>query len=106
MLDRFSGIDEEGNFEVKGDLRILYSIMMNIRSTIIYDVAKGLMQALKIAVRYSVCRRQFSTQVGSKSERKILDYQSQMYKLGPLVADGFLMQAVGRFIRKMCLQVE
>ena len=80
--------------------------MVNIRSSIIYAAGKELIRGLKIAVRYSVCRRQFSTQVGTKVEGKILDYQSQMYKLGPLVAEAFLMQAVGKFIKKMCQQVE
>ena len=76
MLSRFSEVDKEGNFQVTGDLRVLYSIMVNIRSSIIYAAGKELIRGLKIAVRYSVCRRQFSTQVGTKVERKILDYQS------------------------------
>ena len=72
--------------------------MVNIRSAIIHRAGVELIRALKLVVRYSVCRRQFSTQVGSKVERKILDYQSQMFKLGPLVADSYVMQAVGKFI--------
>ena len=76
MLSRFSEVDKDGNFNVTGDLRVLYSIMVNIRSSIIYAAGKELLRGLKVAVRYSVCRRQFSTQVGTKVERKILDYQS------------------------------
>ena len=31
MLMRFAGIDNEGNFEIRGDLRALYQIMVAIR---------------------------------------------------------------------------
>ena len=57
MLSRFSEVDKDGNFNVTGDLRVLYSIMVNIRSSIIYAAGKELIRGLKIAVRYSVCRR-------------------------------------------------
>ena len=61
MLSRFSGVSREGEFEINGDLRVLYSIMVNIRTMIIHRAGVELMKALKLAVRYSVCRRQFST---------------------------------------------
>lgn len=41
MLDRYAGVDREGNFSVKGDLRILYSIMLITRVNI--ASAAGLM---------------------------------------------------------------
>ena len=52
-------------------------------------------KALIIGIRYAVCRRQFATIQGSKQERKLLDYQTHMHKLGPLLADSFVMNTVG-----------
>lgn len=74
MLNRFTNLDKEGNFEVIGDLRIIYGVMMLIRLQIVCGGPMYLACALKIGVRYAVCRRQFKTMHGSKSERKIMDY--------------------------------
>lgn len=101
MLQRLAGIDREGNFEIKGDLRALYQVMVAIRQQIIGGAGPALLRSLKIAVRYSVCRRQFSTMKGTRIERKILDYQSHMHKLGPLLAESYLMQMTGTFLIKM-----
>ena len=98
MLCRLAGIDREGEFEIRGDLRALYQIMVAIRQQLITISGPVLLRGLKVAVRYSACRRQFSTQVGTRVERKILDYQSQMFKLGPLMADAFMMVIVGTFL--------
>ena len=35
MLMRFAGIDNEGNFEIRGDLRAIYQIMVAIRQQLI-----------------------------------------------------------------------
>jgi hypothetical protein len=48
-----------------------------------------------IGTRYAVCRRQFANIEGSKAERKLLDYQAHMFKLGPLVAQSYVMCTVG-----------
>jgi len=31
LLSRIAGVDKEGSFEIKGDLRLLYSIMLFTR---------------------------------------------------------------------------
>ena len=64
MLMRFAGIDNEGNFEIRGDLRAIYQIMVAIRNQLITGAGFYLLKTLKIAIRYSVCRRQFATQPG------------------------------------------
>lgn len=74
MLNRFTNLDKEGEFEILGDLRIIYAVMMLIRLQIAVGVPTYLAAALKIGVRYAVCRRQFKTMHGSKAERKIMDY--------------------------------
>lgn len=78
MLMRFAGVDREGNFSVKGDIRILYVSMSNIRFQLIPHSFDYLSRGLTIALRYSAIRRQFKNNLkDTKSETKLLDYQSQ-----------------------------
>ena len=88
MLARFAEITKVGNFELKSDPRMLYQIMSQTRLSIIYQSANNLFRAGKVAVRYAVCRRQFSNQTGTKEERKLLDYQVHMETLGKNVSNG------------------
>ena len=57
MLARFSRVDDEGNFEVLGDLRVLYTCMMMVRLHIVRYAAFCLLRSLKVAVRYACVRR-------------------------------------------------
>jgi len=57
MLNRFTNLDKDGEFEVLGDLRIIYAVMMLIRLQIVAGVPSYLAGACKIGVRYAVCRR-------------------------------------------------
>ena len=57
MLSRFSRIDENGNFEIMGDLRVLYACMMMVRTHIVRCAAFCSFKALKIAIRYACVRR-------------------------------------------------
>jgi acyl-CoA oxidase len=95
MLSRFSRIDDEGNFEILGDLRVLYACMMMVRTHIVRYAGMCLMKALKVAIRYACVRRQFRTLEDDKKERKLIDYQTHMHKLGPLLARGFIIQVNG-----------
>ena len=52
-------------------------------------------KVLMIATRYSVVRRQFANQEGTTQERKLLDYQTHMFKYGPLLAYATAMKFVG-----------
>lgn len=91
LLRRYVNVDREGNFSVKGDLRTLYGIMMFIRVSIAIGCPKVLGTALTIGTRYAVVRRQFSTVDGTKLERKLLDYQTHMFKYAPLLAYTYAM---------------
>ena len=62
LLSRFTEITPEGDFEIKADPRILYSIMSKIRLQLVYWSAYTMYRASMTAVRYSVCRRQFPSQ--------------------------------------------
>jgi len=74
MLSRFFYIDQDGSIEIRGNPKAIYSTMVNIRSQLIFNSGYVINRALIIGVRYSVCRRQFSTLPGMQVERKILDY--------------------------------
>ena len=86
MLSRFTTIDKEGTFSLEGDPRVLYSTMLKTR--VLIFCASHLISAacLLIAVRYSICRRQFRNISGKKEETKLLDYQTQQMKLFPQMA--------------------
>jgi acyl-CoA oxidase len=76
MLNKFTKVDREGNFSVEGDIRVLYSVMMDIRTQLVFYSGHVLFTGLLIAGRYSAVRRQFKNTTGSKLETKLLDYQT------------------------------
>jgi acyl-CoA oxidase len=57
LMSRFIQVDAKGNFSVKGDMRILYNIMVQLRMMLIEMAVMTLKLALLIATRYAVCRR-------------------------------------------------
>jgi acyl-CoA oxidase len=79
MLRRFVELDEQGQLQIKGDLRVIYGIMLETRVWIANNTPLTLAAALTIGTRYAVVRRQFPTldkaAEGEKPlERKLLDY--------------------------------
>mmetsp|Transcript_39599 Transcript_39599/g.38139 ORF Transcript_39599/g.38139 Transcript_39599/m.38139 type:complete len:135 (+) Transcript_39599:607-1011(+) len=76
LLRRYVDVDREGNFKKKGDLRNLYTVMMQTRMLLVYEGNLILLRSLTIAIRYSVVRRQFSSIDNDPNERKLLDYQT------------------------------
>lgn len=77
MLMKYTKVDREGNFSINGDIRALYSVMMDIRMQLIAHSGSTLLRGLLIALRYSVNRKQFKNYEDQpKLETKILDYQT------------------------------
>jgi len=74
LLMKYVKVTKEGEFSVKGDLRVLYAAMLDWRVFIPFGAGKLLQQSCLIALRYSVVRRQFRNTEGSKLETKLLDY--------------------------------
>lgn len=75
MLMGLCEVNKEGDFGIKGDPRVLYSVMMGIRMLIVSGMGPFYnLQATRNAIRYCTVRRQFSTQQGTKEERKVIDY--------------------------------
>jgi acyl-CoA oxidase len=100
-LRRYVDVDREGNFQVKGDLRILYSVMLFIRVQIVASLGGSLLKGLLIGARYAVVRRQFSTVEGSKIERKLMDYQTHQFKYIPLLAYAVAFTFAGQELTKI-----
>jgi hypothetical protein len=57
MMKRFCSIDREGGFEMKGDPRLVYKIMVNSRLILLAGSGFYLYKAAKIATRYAAVRR-------------------------------------------------
>ena len=86
MLSRYAEVDEEGKYKVKGNLKILYTVMQSIRILIVRMSYKHLSRGLAIAIRYGIVRTQFKDKAGSDQERAIIDYQTHQFKLIPLLS--------------------
>lgn len=63
MLMGLCDVNKEGELSLKGDARVMYSVMMGIRMLIVQSVGPYFsLHAAKKAIRYCCVRRQFSTQ--------------------------------------------
>ena len=87
---KYTHVDKEGNFEVKGDIRALYSVMMYIRVILAIGSGSVTAKCLTIALRYAAVRRQFSTIPNSNKERRLIDYQAHQFKLIPELANAYV----------------
>lgn len=74
--------------------------MVEIRYQIVSAAGQRLKQVLLVGTRYAVCRRQFSTIPGTRTERKLMDYQSHMHKFGVLLAESYVMMVVGKCLHE------
>ena len=75
MLMGLCEVSKEGELSLKGDVRVLYSVMMGIRMLIVQSMgAFFTILPTRNAIRYCCVRRQFSTQQGTRDERKVIDY--------------------------------
>lgn len=101
LLNRFVNVSREGEFELLGDPRLLYQIMVITRMMIIFASGFALFKACATATRYAVCRRQFVAAKGDKQERKIIDYQTHMHILGPNLANAFIISLSSRAVEAL-----
>ena len=99
MLMKYTSVDSEGGFAIEGDLRALYSSMMDIRVQLMGHSVEFMQRGLVIAIRYSAVRRQFKNNVDNpKTETKLLDYQTQQMKLFPLMAFSYAMMCTHFYV--------
>lgn len=74
MLMGLCNVSKEGKVSLKGDPRVLYSVMMYIRMLIVKECGNLTMCGNTIALRYLSVRRQFATQMENPQERTIINY--------------------------------
>jgi len=102
MLMRYTKVSKTGEYKKKGDERIGYAIMMQVRDMLGHFSWRALSQACVIATRYSIVRTQFPNEEGV--ERKVLDYQIQQDKIIPLIAQTFAIHAGAKKCSDMAQQ--
>lgn len=99
MLSKIVGLNRDGSLEVKGNPKIVYATMMLVRRAICSVWPKMYAQAITIAARYSLFRKQFRDESGV--EQPIINYQTQQNKLIPLLADYYAITIAGARIAKL-----
>lgn len=107
MLMRYAQVSPDGLFTRSRDRRLGYGTMMFTRAIITTGVARRLAAAVTIAVRYSCVRRQSSIEKGQgQPEVKVMEYQTQQYKLLPQVAAAYALTLAGRAMLELYFQVD
>jgi acyl-CoA oxidase len=97
MLARFVKVDKRGQFKVKSKIssKVNYGTMVFVRVHFVKNASKTLAKACTIAIRYSAVRRQFSKSE-NQPEEQVLNYQSQQYRLLPLLAAAYAIHFTGQ----------
>jgi acyl-CoA oxidase len=99
MLRRYVSVSNTGEIKKKGDPKVSYATMMSIRQHISCASPKTYSLAIITAARYSCWRKQFQNSSGI--EQPVIEYQTQMNKIIPRVAEYFAMMIGGNNIRKI-----
>ena len=102
MLMKYTKVSKNGEYKKKGDERIGYAIMMQVRDMLGHFSWRALSHACVIATRYSIVRTQFRNEEGV--ERKIFDYQIQQDKILPLIAQSLAIHAGAKKSSEMAQQ--
>ncbi|XP_067353702.1 peroxisomal acyl-coenzyme A oxidase 1 isoform X1 [Channa argus] len=97
MLMKYAKVEPDGTYVKPPSSKLTYGTMVFIRSMIVGVSAQTLAKSCTIAIRYSAVRRQSEIRPG-EPEPQILDYQTQQYKLFPLLAMAYAFQFVGQYI--------
>ncbi|XP_015675183.1 peroxisomal acyl-coenzyme A oxidase 1 isoform X1 [Protobothrops mucrosquamatus] len=98
MLMKYAKVEPDGTYVKPLNAKLTYGTMVFIRSIIVGDAAHSLARACTIAIRYSAVRHQSELKPG-EPEPQILDYQTQQYKLFPLIATAYAFHFVGSYMR-------
>ncbi|NXA55535.1 ACOX1 oxidase, partial [Nothocercus julius] len=98
MLMKYAQVEPDGTYVKPLSDKLTYGTMVFIRSMIVGDSARALSRACTIAIRYSAVRHQSELKAG-EPEPQILDYQTQQYKLFPLLATAYAFHFVGTYMK-------
>lgn len=99
MLMKYAKVEPDGTYLKPPSAKLTYGTMVFIRSMIVGESARALSKSCTIAIRYSSVRHQSEIRPG-EPEPQILDYQTQQYKLFPLLAMAYAFSFVGQYMRQ------
>ncbi|XP_068448392.1 peroxisomal acyl-coenzyme A oxidase 1 isoform X2 [Clinocottus analis] len=99
MLMKFAKVEPDGTYVKPPSAKLTYGTMVFIRSMIVGESFRALAKSCTIAIRYSSVRHQSEIRPG-EPEPQILDYQTQQYKLFPLLAMAYAFSFVGQYMRQ------
>lgn len=97
MLMKYAKVEPDGTYVKPPSSKLTYGTMVFIRSLIVGSSGSALAKACTIAIRYSAVRHQSEIRSG-EPEPQILDYQTQQYKLFPLLATAYAFSFVGQYM--------
>ncbi|XP_072318611.1 peroxisomal acyl-coenzyme A oxidase 1 isoform X1 [Eucyclogobius newberryi] len=99
MLMKYAKVAPDGSYVKPPSAKLTYGTMVFIRSLIVGQSALSLAKSCTIAIRYSSVRHQSEIRSG-EPEPQILDYQTQQYKLFPLLATAYAFTFVGQYMNQ------
>ncbi|CAG2251362.1 peroxisomal acyl-coenzyme A oxidase 1-like [Mytilus edulis] len=99
MLMKHAQVSSDGKYTSSGPNKAIYATMVLVRVKMTKWVHDALRKAITTAVRYSAVRHQ-SKMDDSGPEPQILDYQTQQYKLFPVLADTYALFFMSRNLRR------
>ncbi|KAG3118486.1 Peroxisomal acyl-coenzyme A oxidase 1 [Phytophthora idaei] len=106
---RVATVTREGKYVKNSDVprEVLYFTMLQTRMSYIRSSGLALAKACTITIRYSGVRQQGydANSPGSKEELSVLDYQTQQYRLFPLLAAAYAMTLTGNQMDAFSLQL-
>ncbi|CAI5744914.1 unnamed protein product [Peronospora destructor] len=96
---RFATVTQEGQYKKNSEApqEMLYFTMLQMRMVFVRSSGMNLAKACTIAIRYSAVRQQGydANNPQSKEELSVLDYQTQQYRLLPLLAAAYAIVLTG-----------
>ncbi|XP_068582874.1 peroxisomal acyl-coenzyme A oxidase 1-like [Cebidichthys violaceus] len=99
MLMKYAKVEPDGTYLKPPSAKLTYGTMVFVRSVIVGEAAFALSKSCTIAIRYSSVRHQSEIRPGDP-EPQILDYQTQQYKLFPLLAMAYAFTFVSQYMRQ------
>ncbi|XP_047221568.1 peroxisomal acyl-coenzyme A oxidase 1 isoform X1 [Girardinichthys multiradiatus] len=100
MMMKYSKVEPDGTYVNPPSSKLTYGTMVFVRSMIVGESARALAKSCTIAIRYSAVRHQSEIRPG-EPEPQILDYQTQQYKLFPLLAMGYAFTFVSQYMTEI-----
>ncbi|EEY69270.1 peroxisomal acyl-coenzyme A oxidase, putative [Phytophthora infestans T30-4] len=106
---RVAQVTREGKYVKNSDVpqKVLYFTMLQTRMSYVRSSGLALARACTITIRYSGVRRQGydANNPNSNEELSVLDYQTQQYRLFPLLAAAYAITLTGNQMDAFSLQL-